>query len=177
VIAAYALPAVAAWMLLGLVLGALPLSTAALVLIAAYGACYGLAEAAGRPGVPAPGSRWQVPQSMVAGVSGRRLVLVWGSILGPGFATRNPYAGFAVLPLGVAASGGIAAGVALAAAIGAVHGTGRAFALLRDAWDLRSGAPADHLGLVLKSMQWRTFDGFALLLLSGVALAVCLQRF
>ncbi len=176
-VAAYALPAVAAWMLLGLVLGALPLSTAALVLIAAYGACYGLAEAAGRPGVSAPGSSWQVPQSMVAGISGRRRVLVWGSILGPGFATRNPYAGFAVLPLAVAASGGIAAAVALATALGFVHGTGRALALLRDARDLRNGAAADHLRLVLKSMHWRTFDGFALLLLSGAAVAACLQRF
>lgn len=176
-IAAYAIPAAAAWMLLGLALGALPLSTAALVLIAGYGACYGLAEAAGRPGMSPPGSRWQVPQTMVAGISVRRRVLVWGSILGPGFATRNPYAGFAMLPLAVAAAGSIPAAVVLAAAVGVAHGTGRALALLRDVREFRSGAAADHLALVLKSMHWRTFDGFALLLVSGAAVVACVQRF
>ncbi len=164
-------------MLLGLAVNALPLSSAALVLIALYGACYGLAEATGRPGVAPPGSSWQVPQTMVAGISGRRRVLVWGSILGPGFATRNPYAGFAVLPLAVAAAGSIPAGVALAAAVGVAHGTGRALALLRDTRDFRNGAAADHLALVLKSMHWRTFDGFALLLVSGIAVVACLRRF
>jgi hypothetical protein len=114
---------------------------------------------------------------MVAGISGRRRVLVWGAILGPGFATRNPYAGFAVLPLAVAAAGSIPAGVALAAAVGVAHGTGRALALLRDTRDFRNGAAADHLALVLKSMHWRTFDGFALLLVSGIAVVACLRRF
>jgi hypothetical protein len=158
---------------LGLLLNLLPLSRAALLLIVAYGAFYGLAEATGRPGIAPPASRWQVPQTMVAGASPGRRILTWGSILGPGFATRNPYAGFALLPLAVAAAGGIAAGIALAAAVGVAHGTGRALALLRDA---RNAATADHLRMVLKSMYWRRFDGFALLVISGAALAACLYR-
>jgi hypothetical protein len=170
-VVAYALPAAVVWTLLGLLLNLLPLSRPALLLIVAYGGFYGLAEATGRSGIAPPGSRWQVPQTMVAGVSRRRRVLTWGSILGPGFATRNPYAGFVLLPLAVAAVGSIPAGVALAAAVGAVHGTGRALAVLRDA---RDAAAADHLQMVLKSMYWRTFDGFALLVVSGAALAACL---
>jgi len=174
VVIAYALPAAAAWIVLGLLLNALPLSRAALVLIVAYGACYGLVEATGRARPAPPGSRWQVPQTMVAGVPSRRRVLVWGSVLGPGFATRNPYAGFALLPLAVAGAGQIPAGIALAAAVGVAHGTGRALALLRDA---RDAATADHLRMVLKSLYWRTFDGFALLVVSGTAVIVCLRRF
>lgn len=172
-VAAYALPAAVVWMALGLLLNSLPLSRAALVLIAAYGGWYGLAEATGRSGIAPPGTRWQVPQSLVAGVSRRRRILTWGSILGPGFATRNPYAGFALLPLAVAAVGSIPVGLVLAGAVGVAHGTGRALALLRDA---REATASDHLRLVLKSMQWRAVDGYALLVVSGVAAAACLYR-
>ncbi len=171
---AYALPAAVAWAVLGLLLNALPLSLAALPLIVAYGACYGVTESAGRARPAPPGSRWQVPQTMVAGVSRRRRVLVWGSVLGPGFATRNPYAGFGLLPLAVAAVGSIPAGIALAAVIGVAHGTGRALALLRDAREALAG---DHLRMILKSLYWRTFDGFALLVVSGAAAVACLYRF
>src|SRR5256885_2225457 len=79
----------------------------AVVLAAGYAACYGVLEAAGRLTLAAPGSRWQVPQTMVAGVPGWRRIAVWGSILGPGFLTRNPYAGFGLLPIVVAAAGGV----------------------------------------------------------------------
>jgi hypothetical protein len=174
VVLAYALPAAVAWAVLGLLLNALPLSLAALLLIVVYGACYGVTESAGRARPAPPGSRWQVPQTMVAGVSRRRRVLVWGSILGPGFATRNPYAGFGLLPLAVAAVGSIPAGIALAAVIGIAHGTGRALALLRDAREAMAG---DHLRMILKSLYWRTFDGFALLVVSGAAAVACLYRF
>jgi hypothetical protein len=160
-------------MALGLLLNALPLSRAALVLVALYGAWYGLAEATGRSGVSPPGIRWQVPQSLVAGVSRPRRILTWGSILGPGFATRNPYAGFALLPLAVAAVGGVRAGVVLAGLIGFAHGTGRALALLRDA---SAATATDHLLLVLRSMRWRAFDGYALLAISGAAAVACLYR-
>jgi hypothetical protein len=174
VVLAYALPAAVAWAVLGLLLNELPLSLAALLLIVAYGACYGVTESAGQARPAPPGRRWQVPQTMVAGVSRRRRLLVWGSILGPGFATRNPYAGFALLPLAVAAVGSIPAGIALAAVIGVAHGTGRALALLRDAREAMAG---DHLRMILKSLYWRTFDGFALLVVSGAAAAACLYRF
>jgi hypothetical protein len=58
--------------------------------------------------------------------------------------------------------------------VGVAHGTGRALALLRDA---REAAAADHLRMVLKSLHWRTFDGFALLIVSGTAMVACLHRF
>jgi hypothetical protein len=174
VVTAYALPAVVLWAVLGICLGALPLTGPALVLAAIYAACYGLTEVTGKLSFRPPGRKWQVPQTMVMGVSDRRRILVWGSILGPGFLTRNPYAGFGLLPIAVATADGVRAAVILAAAIGLAHGSGRALALLRDA---RPAAASDPMRLLLVSMYWRTLDGCVLLVIAGVAIAACASRF
>jgi hypothetical protein len=176
VITAYVVPAVAAWTALGAILGALPLARPALAAIAGYATCYGVIEVTDRLGgrlrLPPPGTRWQVPQAMVMGVSRRRRMLVWGSILGPGFLTRNPYAGFGLLPIAVATAGGVRPAALLGAAIGFAHAVGRALALLRDARPRPATAP-DPMGLVLTSIRWRTLDGFALLVIAGTAAAAC----
>jgi len=153
VVAAYAVPAVLTWLVVGLCLTALPLTAVALAGAVLYGCYYGVLEITGRRGLPTPGRQWQVPQSMLIDAAPRRRVLVWGAILGPGFLTRNPYAGFGLLPLAVAAMpgtlgagagavAGIRAGLALAAAIGLAHGTARALALLRDLRDMGAAASA-----------------------------------
>jgi hypothetical protein len=153
-------------MTLGLLVNLLPLGAIALVLMAGYGLFYGFLEADGTARPAPPGSRWQVPSEWVRGVSRRRRFLVWGSLLGPGFATRNPYAGFWLLPLAVAAVHNIGYGILLAAAIGAVHGTGRAVGLLRD---VREADANGYLQTTLTSMYWRMVDGFALLAVAGAA--------
>jgi hypothetical protein len=172
-VTSYVLPAVILWAVLGLFLNTLPLAEAALVVMVPYGALYGTLEIVGRSRLRLPGSAWQVPSEWVRSVPRWRRVLVWGSILGPGFATRNPYAGFGVLPIAVAAVGQLRNGVILAAIIGAAHAMGRAGALLRD---VRRAAAADYLESVLKSMYWRTFDGYALLMVSGAALTTIAFR-
>lgn len=161
------MPAALAWAALGLLLNLLPLSLAARVLLVVYCALYGILELMGAARPAPPGSRWQVPQSLVSGVPARRRILVWGAILGPGFATRNPYAGFGLLVLIVAAFGSVTAGVAGAAAIGLAHGTGRALALLRDARGINA---ADYLYSVMKAMHWRTVDGLVLLIAGSVTI-------
>jgi hypothetical protein len=187
VVAAYAVPAAVAWSLIGLALAALPLAGFALVAAVLYGGYYGLTELSGRPGLPPPGRRWQVPQTMMIDAPPRRRVLVWGAILGPGFLTRNPYAGFAMLLLAVAAMPGLTAGLALGAAIGVAHGGARAVALLRDVRELHQapaaagGVPAagpvvTHLDLLLKTVYWRRIDGAALLAF-GVTAAVAAVRY
>jgi hypothetical protein len=165
-LAAYVLPAITVWMMLGLLVNLLPLSAAALVLMAGYGVFYGVLEAGGIARPAPPGSRWQVPSEWVRGVSRRRRFVIWGSLLGPGFATRNPYAGFWILPLAVAAVGNVGYGVLLAAAIGAAHGTGRVLGLLHNVKDVDVHS---YLQSTLRSMYWRTADGFALLAVAGVA--------
>jgi hypothetical protein len=173
VLLAYLVPGAAAWAALGLALGVaaveIPwLSTAALVASVLYGCAYGAAEVGGSPWPPAPGRRWQVPQDLLIGASPHRRALVWGSILGPGFLTRNPYAGFAVLPLLVAAIGRVPAVVVVAGLAGAAHAAGRAAALLRD-----SARPQDDpFALLLRSLRWRAVDGLALLTVAGAAAVV-----
>jgi hypothetical protein len=173
VLAAYVVPGAAAWAAVGLALGvaavAIPwLSTAAVVATAVYGCLYGAVEVRGLPWPAAPGRRWQVPQDLLIGASPRRRVLVWGSILGPGFLTRNPYAGFAILPVLVAAAGGVQAAIVVGALVGVAHAAGRGAALLRD-----SSRPQDEPFVLLLSMlRWRTVDGLALLAVAGSAAVV-----
>jgi hypothetical protein len=116
----------------------------------------------------------------------RRRVLVWGAILGPGFLTRNPYAGFAMLLLAVAAMPGLAAGLALGAAIGVAHGGARAVALLRDVRELHQtpgdgraapGPVVTHLDLLLKTVYWRRIDGAALLAFAVTAAVAAVRYF
>jgi hypothetical protein len=172
VLVAYAIPAAAAWALLGLVLGALPVAHAALVAAAVYGCAYGAAEVLGLRWPAAPGRRWQVPQDLLIGVSGARRLLVWGAILGPGFLTRNPYASFGMLLLLAACTGSLPAAVVVAAAIGAAHAGGRGAALLRDA----AAPQLEPLALLLRSLQWRTLDGIALLLIAGAVIVTAGYR-
>lgn len=158
--------------MLGLLLNVFPLNHVALVSVLIYCAYYGPVEAIRISGLPPPGSRWQVPQSLVAGVSRRRRILIWGAILGPGLATRNPYAGFGLLPLVVAALGSIGTGAFAAAAMGIAHGTGRALAMLRDT---RRIDGTEYLQSILRSMYWRTLDGVVLLLIGGIAVIAYAQ--
>jgi hypothetical protein len=195
VIVAYALPAALAWTLLGvavLALHAVPLPVAGIALVIAigYASYYGLTEVTGLRGLRPPGRGWQVPQTMVIGASPRRRIWVWGAILGPGFLTQNPYAGFGLLPLLVAVmpTAGGAATLAAAALIGVAHGSARATALLRDVGELRgtgvvAGALAQpgvaamalaptavtQLDLLLKTVYWRRWDGVALLAVAVTA--------
>jgi hypothetical protein len=188
VLAAYAVPAAITWAGLGLVLGALALAApavaaAALAVAVAYGFGYGVIELSGRAGPRAPGSNWQVPQRMLVGAGPRRRVLVWGLYLGPGFLTRNPYAGFGMTVVLVGCAARPLAGLLVAAGAGAAHGSGRALALLRDA-RLRDArlrdAPAraaEPFELLLTSLRWRTIDGLALLVVAGAAIVSCWFRF
>jgi hypothetical protein len=170
---AYTVPAGALWMLVGLLANLVPAGRIALILTVAYAAYYGLVETAGRPGLPAPGRSWQVPSRWVDAAPRWRRILIWGTFLGPGFATRNPYAGFGLLPLVVAAAGNLWLGAVLAALLGSVHGAGRAAALLRDT---RRAADASYLSAIMRSIRWRTFDGLALLLVAGSATAAIATR-
>jgi hypothetical protein len=162
------------WAVLGALLGALHLGRIALLVAAGYAICYGATEVAGRRWPRAPGTSWQVSQAMVLNAPAWRRILIWGSMLGPGFATRNPYAGFWLLPLLVASARGVGPAAVLGAAIGMAHGTGRALALLRDAGP---SAGADPMATLLTSMRWRVLDGVVLLVIAGAASAALAASF
>ena len=168
-LAAYAAPAAAAWALLGLLANVAPIRPAALALTVGYGIYYGLIETLGRTGLPPPGRSWQVPARWVDNVPRWRRILIWGSLLGPGFATRNPYAGFGLLLLIVCSVGSVRLGVALAATLGLLHSLARAAALLRD---VHQPPGTDYLDLLARSMRWRALDGLALLTIAGAATTI-----
>ncbi len=110
-----------------------------------------------------------------------------------GFLTPNPYAGFGVLPLAVAAMrvSGTSAGLLLAAAVGLAHATARAVALLRDVSAAREvqavpsmaagpavpATAAGQLELLLKAIYWRRLDGAILLAVAAVATALAVRYF
>jgi hypothetical protein len=160
--------------MVGAALTALPLQRAAISLAVLYAAFYGVVEATVRlrRKLSPPGSKWQVPSGWVINVSRPRRIIVWGSVLGPGFFTRNAYAGFALLPMIIASVRGVAVGIALGGAIGLAHATGRASALVRDA---RLAATADYLETTLKKMRWRVIDGLVLLLIAGVGISAAIH--
>jgi hypothetical protein len=170
VIAAYVIFAILAWIPIGLILNVYQLRSFSLVPLVAYCAYYGIIESTGLPGLAPPGSKWQVPQSLVAGTSPRRRILIWGGILGPGFFTRNPYAGFGLLPLAISLLDSTQEGVLLAAVIGTAHGGGRALALVRDA--RVADATDSYLRSVLRSVYWQVFDGMMLLTLGSMAVTI-----
>ncbi len=182
-LAAYAVPAAAVWAGLGLVLGALPVAAGALVVAVVYGFGYGVIEASGRARPRAPGSNWQVPQRVLIGAGTGRRVLIWGFALGPGFLTRNPYAGFGMIVVLVGCAGRPLAGLLAGAGAGVAHGFGRALALLRDGrvrdGRVRDGRvrAAEPFELLLTSVRWRMVDGYALLVVAGVAVVSCGFRF
>ncbi len=167
-------PAIAVWAAIGLVLTVLPVAAAARVGVVLYGCGYGAIEALGATRPRAPGRNWQVPQDLMIGASARRRVLIWGSILGPGFLTRNPYAGFGMLPLlaGAATGRSLVTGAAVAAIVGATHACGRGVALLRDV----AAPPPPPVAVLLRSLRWRRLDGVVLLAISGVAIATTAVR-
>jgi len=138
----YFVPAAAAWSLLGLLLNLAPLKIFAVVSITVYSALYGVVEAVGSNWLRTPSTTWQVPSSWLRARGSWHRVLVWGSMLGPGFATVNPYAGFWLLLLIIASIGNVALGVTSAIAIGGSHAIGRAAALARDVRQSRQAASA-----------------------------------
>jgi len=157
---------------LGLVLGLLPVAQGAVVVAAVYGCGYGVVEAFGLSWPGPPGRRWQVPQDRLIGSSGSRRLIVWGTILGPGFVTRNPYASFGMLVLLAASAGSMPAGIAVAAVIGVAHATGRAVALLRDS----ATTQLEPFALLLRSLRWRVLDGMALLVVAGATIVTAGYR-
>jgi hypothetical protein len=185
--AAYLFPALTAWALLGFLLNLPRLGTAALFGIAAYGVFYGFLATSGMEWLPAPSLKWQVPFGWVQGRGPVRKALTWGSVLGPGFATINPYAGFWLLPLVAASVDNITTGIAVAAALGGIHAMGRTLALMRDirreeATEQNEDPDFGEVILnykvaMVRMGQFRALDGYLMIAMSGVALIALTGRF
>ncbi len=150
----------------------------ALISMALYAMIYGISEATGRTYPAPPGLLWQVPSAWVRPANAWQRIAIWGSVLGHGFITINPYAGFGLLVLTLASVGNRNDGLLLGASIGALHGMARSLALLRDA---RGRNPIDYKEAMRiyrrRQNNWRNVDGVLLLVIGGLAVVVCIHRF
>lgn len=168
-------PAVIIWSLVGTVSVFLGLQGLAQGVLTCYGAYYGVVEFSRLGGLAPPGTKWQVPQTYVKGAGPRRRMLIWGFFLGPGFFTRNPYAGFGAVVITVFAIDGSLRTLLAAATCGLLHAVGRAVALSRAVNHQGSRNSCDlpnHLVAIIRSIVWRDIDGCVLAILAGVALSV-----
>jgi hypothetical protein len=165
---AYALPAALVWLVLGGIWGSVHVSIVSRSAAAAYAAVFGIAEVMWLRLSP-PSSGWGVPARWVEGRGMPSRTVIWGTLLGPGLVTKNPYAGIWLLPLLMWSATGAAAGALVGLGAGLAHGSMRAWGVRSNARDGR-GAYA----IMLRQLYWRYVDG-AVLLFAAAALAASMR--
>jgi hypothetical protein len=165
--AAYILPGALFWMGIALTVRPLvDLPVITLGLAALYAAGFGIAELFGIP-IPPPSLGWQVPSGWV-NRRGPGAVFVWGTLLGPGLVTRNPYAGIWLLPLFLGMQRSLLVALVVGLLVGVGHGAARAVGVLVNMADLRrAGMMMPALQRSLLQLRWRFLEGAALLLTAG----------
>lgn len=154
------------WSAVGTLAALAPSPRIALLVAFVYVAIYGPLEALMLP-LRAPGMQWQVPATWVTGRPQLRQELTWSLILGPGFVTRNPYAGFWLALILLPAFVEPLTCAAVGAAIGGAHGLTRAVGILRN---MRCSSSTSHLAVMSQGIRWRYLDGLYLVLVLGLLL-------
>ncbi len=170
--AAYIVPAALVWAGLAGLLSWLPVSPVWLTLIGlVYALGYGITEALGLP-VRSPTIAWQVPQSWVVGHTRVGRTLIWGSVLGPGLLTINPYASFWLLPILVtivASTHPLLPIASFGLLVGSAHGAGRVLGIWRNERQQQAqcGSSATTFTIMTRQVWWRLLDGRLLLAAAG----------
>jgi hypothetical protein len=173
-LAAYVVPAAVVWGLLGLALGWLHDIPLLLPLLGSgYALWFGIAETLEFPFWPLE-IRWQVPSKWIRGRPLAVQTLTWGTILGPGLVTRNPYAGMWLLPLLLGLNRGLLSAMIVGIAIGATHGAARVLGVLSNRRSMEADINA-HLRIMAAQARWQYADGRALLLAAGALAAYTLS--
>ena len=173
-ILAYALPSAVVWSILGIVVQifvALPIIIICTTLV--YALIYGIAEVCSLP-LRTVSLTWQVPSGWIKGAGPIRKTWVWGSLLGPGLITRNPYAGIWLLLFMLAFSHHLLVALFFGAGIGAAHGIGRAIGVIKNHICFTSGE--SDLLILGRVIRWRFFDGILLLFVAGVLAGYLLKE-
>lgn len=174
-IAAYVFPSALVWGMIGIVLrplGSVPWLVA--LLAWAYALCFGILEALGLP-LRVPGLAWQVPSGWVSGRPAMLQALIWGTTLGPGLLTKNPYAGMWLLPFLLALNHGWMIAMAVGTAVGVAHGGGRVLGVLSNRRHMDVDVNYAHLRILAAELHWLYIDGLALLLAAGALAAYILS--
>jgi len=116
---------------------------------------------------------WQVPSHWIRGRPAIVQTLIWGTSLGPGLVTRNPYAGIWLLPFLIVLDRNLPMTLFVGIAVGAVHGGARAVGVLRNRSCISTDADA-YLKIMGAQQRWQYLDGLALLLAAGALTAYIL---
>lgn len=95
--------------------------------------------------------------------------MTWGTLLGPGLVTRNPYAGIWILPMLLVLHDNLTTAVALGVMTGMVHGAARALGVVHNRKHMN--ASHDPLLILTAQWRWRYMDGLVLLLTAGTLAA------
>lgn len=168
------LPAALIWAVLATILrllNGIPLLLPTLA--ALYALRFGILETLGI-GFRPPGLAWQVPSSWIKGHSVLAQTLTWGTTLGPGLVTKNPYAGMWLLPFLVALSSSPLMAIVFGLGVGAAHGLTRALGVLRNRRCIEMDENA-YLSILAAESRWQYADGLALLLAAGALAAYVLS--
>jgi hypothetical protein len=171
-VGAYVLLAAVIWGVLGAILvplASIPLLVPMIALIYALG--FGLVETFGLP-LRAPSLAWQVPSRWIRGHPLAAQILTWGSVLGPGLVTRNPYAGIWLLPFLIGLNHSLYMAIVIGVTVGIAHGSTRALGVLSNM--RRMEANCSHLLILGEQLSWLYRDGLALLLAAGALAAYTL---
>lgn len=163
---AYMLPGLVVWAAIGWLLGPLGGGVGIAAVALAYALFYGLAETAWLPVRP-PSLQWGVPAAWVRTRGQSAKAVIWGSALGPGILTRNPYAGMGLLPLVLVMTGSARVGLLAGALAGAAHGAAQAAGVMYNV----QRCPNPH-AVMAAIARWRLADGVALLAVAGVLLVL-----
>lgn len=99
--------------------------------------------------------------------------LTWGTALGPGLVTKNPYAGMWLLPFLVALNHSLLMTIVVSMVVGATHGGARALGVLRNQRCIVMDESA-HIRILGAVSRWQYIDGLALLLGAGALAAYAL---
>lgn len=116
---------------------------------------------------------WQVPSHWIKGRPAIVQTLIWGTSLGPGLVTRNPYAGIWLLPFLIVLDRSLLMTLVVGIAVGAAHGGARAIGVLRNRSCMSTDADA-YLKIMGAQQRWQYLDGLALLLAAGALAAYAL---
>jgi len=97
--------------------------------------------------------------------------LIWGTTLGPGLVTRNPYAGIWLLPLLIALNQSLLIAMVVGIAAGIAHGGARVLGVLSNRRSMDMDEEYAHLKILGAQFRWQYIDGLALLVAAGALAA------
>lgn len=156
----FTIPAALAWAIVAFMLSWIASPDVSKVAAVGLAVMYGATQLL-MLGVPVPTLPFGTPSSWLRGRGPRAQIAIWGTTLGPGFATRNPYASMWVAVSALCMIEPASHASLVGAVAGGSHGLARSAGIA-----LNIRRQATPFEVMAARIHWRFVDGAALL---GVA--------